>query len=428
MFYDPNEGLSRSELDALALQRFQETLARASKSPAYQKKNLPSTLRSLQEVRELPFTLKQDLRDAFPYGFLAAPLESCVRLHSSSGTTGNPTVMLYTQNDLDNWSKLMARCMSLSGANRHDIFQNIMGYGLFTGGIGFHYGAERLGMLTIPIGPGNSKRQGWFMKHLGVSVVHILPSYAFRLYSHLKEEGVDPKELPLRIAFIGAEPHSEAMRREIERLYGIKAFNSFGLSEMNGPGVAFECQEQSGMHLWEDYYYAEIIDPETLEVLPDGEWGELVISSIHREAMPLVRYRTRDLTRIIPEPCKCGRVHRRIDRIKGRTDDMLIINGVNLFPMQIEKTILGMKGVGSHYIIEVHKEQFLDKLYVKIEMTEEAFSGSLSELEVLQKSLTAALTSELGVNPKVKLVERGSLPVEEGKAKRVYDYREKELA
>jgi len=312
------------------------------------------------------------------------------------------------------------------GVRKSDVFQNIMGYGLFTGGIGFHYGAEKLGVLTIPIGPGNSKRQIWFLKEFQVTTIHILPSYALRLYTFFEELGVDPKkDLKLKTAFIGSEPHSEEIRKKIELLYGLKAYNSYGLSEMNGPGVAFECQYQDGLHVWEDNFYIEIIDPDTGKVLPDGEEGELVITTLKRDAMPLIRYRTKDLTKIIPEKCKCGRTHRRIDRIKGRSDDMLIINGVNIFPVQIEKTIMKVPEVGDNYIIELKKENFMDKVFVKIEINENTFHGTLNEIEKLQKKITEELKSELGINPVVKFVESGSLPQSEGKAVRVYDLRNK---
>jgi len=318
----------------------------------------------------------------------------------------------------------MARCMYMAGMRKSDVFQNMMGYGLFTGGIGFHYGAEKLGALTIPIGPGNSKRQLWFMQQFKTTAVHILPSYALRLSMFFDEISLDPKkDLSLRIAFVGAEPHTEETRRKIEGIYGIKVFNSYGLSEMCGPGVAFECESQSGLHVWEDQFIAEIIDPETGKNLPDGEWGELVLTSLRRKATPLLRYRTRDLTRIIPGACPCGRIHRRIDRIRGRSDDMLIINGVNVFPMQIEKTLMRIPGIGANYLIEVREEGFMDKLHISVEMEAEAFQGTLSELESLHERAIDELKAELGVTPVVKLLEAGSLPASEGKAVRVVDLR-----
>ncbi len=411
------------------LEQFNSTLREAVRAPFYAetlKKTAVRGVASFREIEDLPFTTKNDLREHFPYGFLAVSLDEVVRLHSSSGTTGNPTVVFHTRADIDAWSDLVARCMYMAGMRKGDVFQNTMGYGLFTGGIGFHYGAEKLGALTIPMGPGNSKRQIWFMRQFKTTVMHILPSYALRLFTHIRGMGIDPKkDLSLRTAFIGAEPHSEEMRREIEKLYGIKAYNSYGLSEICGPGVAFECPCQDGMHIWEDNVYPEIIDPVTEKVLRDGEEGELVLTTLRKEAMPLLRYRTRDLTRIIPGKCSCGRTHRRIDRIKGRSDDMLIINGVNLFPIQIERTIMKVPEAGSNYVIEIAEDNYMDKLTVKVEMDGEKFSGTLEELERVQNRITEELKAELGVSPDVKLVEQGSLPVVEGKAKRVYDLREK---
>jgi len=428
MYWDKDaETMSRERLAALQLERINRSV-RASRSSPFYRSQIESgklfEISALQELARLPFTRKADLRGAFPYGFLAVARDQVVRLHSSSGTTGNPTVVFHTRSDIERWGDLIARSMFAAGARSSDVFQNMMGYGLFTGGLGFHYGAERLGAMTIPIGPGNSKRQIWFLKNLQVTLVHVLPSYALHLHTYFPELGIDPrKDLSLRIAFIGAEPHSEEIRRKIEDLYGIRAFNSYGLSEMCGPGVAFECPEQTGLHLWEDHYYPEIVDPASGEPLPAGEFGELVLTSLQREAMPLIRYRTGDLTRLLPGRCPCGRTHRRIDRITGRSDDMLIINGVNLFPIQIEKTLMGIPAVGHNYLIEIRKESFMDKLEVKVEITEEAFRGTLADLESLKGRVAAELRAEIGITPTVTLVEPSSLPVSEGKAKRVYDLR-----
>jgi phenylacetate-CoA ligase len=427
------ETLGRRKLDALQLERLSQTLACASKAPFYRdilgRSNIRITRQgtiALGDLKGFPFTTKKDLRDHFPYGFLAVPLEEVVRLHSSSGTTGNPTVIYHTREDIARWQDIMARCMYMSGVRKNDVFQNMMGYGLFTGGMGFHYGAEKLGALTIPIGPGNSKRQIWFMRSFKTTAIHVLPSYALRLSSHMKEMGVDPrKDLSLRIAFVGAEPHTEETRRKIEEIYGIKVYNCYGLSEMCGPGVAFECPEQNGLHLWEDHFIMEIIDPKTGERLPDGEWGELVLTSLARTATPLIRFRTRDLTRILPGPCPCGRSHRRIDRIKGRSDDMMIVNGVNIFPLQIEKTLMGIPAIGNNYLIEIREEGYMDKLHVSVELKREAFSGTLAELEALQLKAAEELRAEIGVTPTVKLLEAGSLPEQEGKAERVKDLRGK---
>ncbi|NLB35081.1 MAG: phenylacetate--CoA ligase [Elusimicrobia bacterium] len=420
------------EVDLLRKQQLEyikKIVKRVGKSEYYGKifKNLGGfSINNWEDFKSLPFTEKQDLRDSFPYGLLVTDLTDVIRLHSSSGTTGNPTVIFHTKNDIADWTNFCARSMYMTGVRKNDVFQNMMGYGLFTGGLGFHYGAEKVGMLTIPSGPGNSKRQLWFMKKFQTSVIHILPNYALRLCSFFEPLNIDPyTDLNLRIAFLGAEPHSEVIRKKIEEIYGLRAFNSYGLSEIYGPGIAFECEEQNGMHIWEDYLYPEIIDPVTGELVPEGEEGELVLTTLRREAMPIIRYRTRDLTRFIPGPCPCGRTHRRIDRIKGRTDDMLIINGVNLFPIQVERAVMECPAVGENYLIEVKTINHMDKLFVHVEVNREAFSGTLSELKKIEKDLTNRLRSEVEVTPEVILVEGGSLPVSEGKAKRVIDNREK---
>ena len=427
MFWDQDiETLGVEPLREFQLEKFNASIQQAKKSGYYREKLRGfDKLEKLDDIEGLPFTCKQDLRDGFPYGFLCVDISEAVRLHSSSGTTGNPTVIFHTSSDIEGWSDFAARSMYMAGVRKEDVFQNIMGYGLFTGGLGFHYGAERLGVLTIPSGPGNSRRQVWFMQKFGTTVIHILPNYALRLHSFFRDAGMDPvTDLRLRIAFVGAEPHSEEVRKKIENLYSIKVYNSYGLSEMYGPGVAFECPLQDGMHIWEDYFYPEIIDPATGRPLPEGEEGELVLSTLRRRAMPILRYRTRDLTRILPGKCECGRTHRRIERIKGRTDDMLIINGVNIFPVQIEKTVMKVPEAGSSYLIEVGTQGHMDKLTVKVELAAESFHGTLRELENLQKHIADELRDEIGVYPEVQLVESGSLPVSEGKAERVIDLRE----
>ena len=428
MFWQKDiELMDRNQLRQFQLDCINKQIALAKNSSFYKDKLARiDKLKSLEEVEKLPFTTKQDLRDSFPYGCLATDLKNVIRLHSSSGTTGNPTVVFHTAADIANWANISARSMYCAGARNTDIFQNTMGYGLFSGGLGFHYGGERLGMLTIPVGPGNSKRQLWFMKNFKTTVVHILPSYALRLSNTVKELGIDvKKDLHLRIFFIGAEPHSEAMRKKIEELYGVKAYNSYGLSEISGPGIAFECQCQKHLHIWEDYVYPEIVDPKTFKPLPDGEEGELVLTTLQRQAMPLMRYRTKDLTRIISEPCACGRTHRRIARITARTDDMMIINGVNIFPIQIEKTILAIPEAGKNYVIELFEHNCMDKLRIKIEINNDTFKGTLKDLEILQNKIVGELKQELDVTPVVQFVEAGSLPVSEGKAKRVIDLRKK---
>ena len=345
-------------------------------------------------------------------------------MHSSSGTTGRATVIFHTAGDIAAWTDLLARSMYMAGMRRSDVFQNMMTYGLFTGGSGFHYGAEKIGALVIPAGAGNSKRQIQLMRDFETTAIHIIPSYALHLSSVFTEVGVDPRrDTKLRMAFLGAEPHSEMMRRKIEELYGFKAFNSYGLSEMNGPGVAFECPEQNGMHIWEDNYIVEIIDPVTLKPLPDGEEGELVTTTLRREGMPILRYRTKDLTRIIPGPCPCGRTHRRIERIKGRTDDMMILKGVNIFPIQIEKKLMEIPGVGTNFVIILDRADFNDSMTVKVEVQKEFFGGDLRQLEVLRRRIVEELKSDILITPRVDLVEPDSLPKSEGKAKRVIDNR-----
>jgi phenylacetate-CoA ligase len=429
-YWDDNaEGLSRTELEALQLERLRFTLRQVAASSLYQKKYAEAgisseTLTSLEDIHKLPYTTKQDLREHYPYGLLCVPRDQLVRLHVSSGTTGQSIAVLYTRADLDGWADLLARCMYMTGARPGDTFQNLSGYGLFTGGLGFQYGAERLGLLTIPSGSGNSKRQIQLMRDFSTSVMHIIPSYALRLMDVMLEVGVDPKrDLQLRLAYLGAEPYSEEVRRRVEEFYGIRVFNSYGLSEMNGPGVAFECVYQVGMHIWEDAYFVEIIDPETLEPVPEGVFGEMVLTSLKREGMPVIRYRTRDITRIIPGECQCGRVHKRLDRIQGRSDDMFIIKGVNIFPMQVEQVLMNIPEVGNNYVIILEREHNVDDMVVRVEMTDKAFVEDMRHLQRLQKKITHDLKGELQITPRVELVEPNGLPCSEGKATRLIDRR-----
>jgi phenylacetate-CoA ligase len=418
------ETAGRAELEKLQVELLNKTIGRARNS-AFYKGRLPDRIESLKEMREIPFTTKQDLRDSFPTGMVAVPKEDLVRLHSSSGTTGRATVVYHTKNDIEGWAELCARSMYMTGMRREDVFQNMMGYGLFTGGLGLHYGAERLGALTIPASSGNSKRQIRLMCDFGTTSLHITPSYALHLHTVFEEEGVDPRrDLLLRIAFLGAEPYSEGTRKKIEKLYGLKAFNSYGLSEMNGPGVAFECTYQDGMHVWEDSFLLEVIDLRTGELLSDGKEGELVFTSLRREGMPIIRYRTGDIATVYRKTCPCGRTHRRISRIKGRSDDMLIIKGVNIYPMQVEKVLMDIPEVGNNYLIEVDKVDYLDTLIVKIEVRQKTFHGKIRELENLKKQITELLRTEILIHPRVVLVEPNSLPPSEGKAVRVVDRRE----
>lgn len=422
------ETMDRKTLEELQLSRLKATILQASKTPFYEKvfreRGInPERIKSLEDLSRLPFTTKDDLRENWPYGLVAVPREELVRLHSSSGTTGRATVIFHTAKDIETWTNLLARCMYMVGMRKTDVFQNMMTYGLFTGGLGFHYGAEKIGALVIPAGAGNSKRQIQLLYDFETTAIHIIPSYAMHLSAVFEEVGRDPRSTKVRMAFIGAEPHSEQMRRKIEEIYGFKAYNSYGLSEMNGPGVAFECPYQDGMHIWEDNFLVEIVDPHTLKPLPEGERGELILTTLAREGMPIIRYRTKDLTRILPGPCPCGRTHRRIERITGRTDDMLIVKGVNIFPIQIEKRLMEIPGVGKNFLIILERENYNDSMTVKVEVEKEFFEGELTKLEQLRRKIVEELKSEILVTPHVDLVEPDSLPKSEGKAVRVIDNR-----
>lgn len=429
MYLHPEfETLTRPEIEKLQLERLQKTVRHCMNSPFYkqrfQENNLkPEDIRSLEDLQKIPFTTKQDLRSTYPFGMAAVPLEETVRLHSSSGTTGNPTVILHTQKDLDEWANAVARCLYMVGLRPGDVFQNSSGYGMFTGGLGFQYGAERVGMLTVPAAAGNTRRQIKFITDFGTTAVHAIPSYAARLFEVMEEIGVDPRrDTKLKTLIIGAEPHSEEQRRRIEEMLGVKAYNSFGMSEMCGPGVAFECTEQNGLHIWEDYYIVEIINPDTMEPMPEGEVGELVLTTLNREAMPLLRYRTRDLTRILPGECPCGRHHIRLDRMKGRSDDMIILKGVNIFPIQIETILLQFKELGTDYLITLDTVDSNDEMTVEVELSQ-LFTDDYARLQALTREITRQLKDEILVTPRVKLVPKGSLPKSEGKAVRVKDLR-----
>ncbi len=422
------ETLTRSGIEALQSERLRATVRHCMDSPFYKKRFAecgltPDDIRTPADLYKLPFTTKQDLRDTYPFGIASVPLEQCVRLHSSSGTTGNPTVILHTARDLDQWAEAVARCLWMVGCRPDDVFQNTSGYGMFTGGLGFQYGAEKLGMLTVPAAAGNTLRQLKFFTDFGTTVVHAIPSYAGRLYEVMCQQGIDPRrDTKLRTLVIGAEPHSEDTRRRIEEMLGVKAYNSFGMSEMCGPGVAFECPEQNGMHIWEDYYIVEIVDPDTLEPVPDGEVGELVLTTINREAMPLLRYRTRDLTRILPGSCPCGREHKRLDRMKGRSDDMIILKGVNIFPIQIETVLMKYPELASDYLITLETRDDNDMMTVEVEFKNE-YLDDYARLQTLEKEITRRLRDEILITPRVRLVPKGTLPVSEGKAVRVKDLR-----
>ena len=429
-YFNPEvETMSQDKLQALQLERLQKTVRHCMNSPFYQKKFqelgiTPEDIKTLDDVQKLPFTSKEDLRENYPFGLACVPMKDCVRLHSSSGTTGNPTVVLHTQKDLDEWANAVARCLWMVGSRPEDVFQNSAGYGMFTAGLGFQYGAEKVGMLTVPAAAGNTIRQIKFIKDFGTTVLHAIPSYASRIYEVMKEEGVDPrKDTNLRVLCIGAEPHSEEQRQRIEQNLGVKAYNSYGISEMMGPGVAFECQEQNGLHIWEDYFIVEIIDPVTLKPVPDGQLGELVLTTINREAMPLLRYRTRDLTRRLPGECPCGRHHRRLARLQGRSDDMMILKGVNIFPIQIEKILLGFKELNTDYLITLETVDSNDIMTIDVELNQ-MFTDDYNRLKSLEREITRQLKDEILITPRVRLIPKGSLQVsDEKKAVRVKDLR-----
>ena len=427
--YDEMEFATAEALRSTQLERLRWSIAQAARSPHYGKvfaeQGLgPESLRTLDDVRRFPLTEKQALRDSYPFGLLAVPKEEVVRLHHSSGTTGMATAVLHTAGDIERWADLVARCLHMVGMRKGDVFQNMMTYGLFTGGLGLHYGAEKLGAFVIPMGAGNSRRQIEFMRIFGTTAIHIIPSYAMALLGTTEEMEVDPKSLSLRFAVGGAEPYSEEVRARLQEAWGISFYNCYGLSEMCGPGVAFECPVQQGLHLWEDAYVGEVVDPESGEPVADGEQGELVLTSLTREAMPLIRYRTRDLTSLVPEPCPCGRAHRRLARIRGRTDDMFIVRGVNIFPIQIEQVLMSLPQVGRNYVAVIDREGYADRLTVQVELTAEAFLGDLEQLHSLRERIANALRQEILVRPRVELVEPGSIPRQEGKAVRVIDKRE----
>ncbi len=423
------EFLEREAIERLQLANLRKTVAWALKTPFYRRRlaeaglRRPEDITSLRDLRGIPYTTKEDLRESFPRGLLAVELEQVVRLHTSSGTTGMPTVIYHTQADLDAWTELVARCIVATGASRRDVFQNMTQYGLFTGGLGLHYGAERVGMLVIPASSGNTSRQVQLMRNFQTSVVHATPSYLLHLHSVLAGEDVGAGPPNLRKAFIGAEPHSEETRRKIETLFEIEAYNSYGLSEMNGPGVAFECLYKTGLHLWEDAYLLEVIDPYSLQPRAEEETGEIVLTTLQRQATPLLRYRTRDLSHLVGGHCPCGRGHRRLARIKGRSDDMLIVNGVNIFPSQIEEALMKAPEVGTNYLIQVEKRGALDRLAVKTEIHAKLFAGDAHALGDLRERIAEQIRSAILIKPSVELHAPGSLPVSEGKARRVVDLR-----
>ena len=431
MFYNEEfETLPRPALEALQLKRLQAVLERVYANVPFYKASFdkagirPGDVKSLEDLQRLPFTTKQDMRDSYPYGLFAAPMEEIVRIHASSGTTGKPTVVGYTRKDIETWSELMARSFVAAGAHKGDIIHNAYGYGLFTGGLGAHYGAEQLGASVIPISGGNTKRQIMIMQDFGSTVLTCTPSYSLFMAEEAKAEGIDFRNLKLRVGIFGAEPWSEAMRGEIEQKLNLAAIDIYGLSEIMGPGVAIECIEaKSGLHMWEDHFIPEVIDPATGQRVAEGERGELVITTITKQGIPLIRYRTRDITSLTYEPCRCGRTHARITRMSGRSDDMLIIRGVNVFPSQIESILVGIEGVEPHYLLIVDRRDNLDTLEIQVEVDERLFSDEVKVLQQLSRRIEKEIKDMLGVTCVAKLVEPKTIQRSEGKAKRVIDNR-----
>jgi len=417
------------QLHQLQLQRLKAVVKRAYENVQLfhgrmdERKLKPADIRSLEDVRRLPFTVKNDLRDTYPFGLFASPMQEIVRLHASSGTTGKPIVVAYTREDLEVWTAVMVRTLACAGTHQGDIVQNAYGYGLFTGGLGFHYGAEALGATVIPISGGNTDRQIMLMKDFGATVICCTPSYFIHLIERASEMGVNMKELPLRIGVFGAEPWSESMRQYIRENSNVDPYDVYGLSEIVGPGVAVECQYHEGLHIFEDHFYAEIIDPQTGEVLHDDSEGELALTTLSKKAMPIIRYRTRDITTITREPCACGRTICRFLRVGRRSDDMFIIRGINVFPSQVESALLQVEGTLPHYQIVLTRDKGLDKMEVQVEVTAEVFSDTVSGLEEFQKKLEYTVEQTLGIHVDVRLVEPHTIQRSEGKAKRVIDQR-----
>ncbi len=429
MFQPDDETRPRPDLERLQSRRLTDLVARVTEAvPLYRDKFAaqgvdPASIRGLEDLSRVPFTVKDDLRSAYPYGMFAVPRRDIVRVHASSGTTGQVTVVGYTRDDIATWSDLMARTMAAAGTTPDDVVQVSYGYGLFTGGLGVHYGSERLGSLTIPLSGGNTARQISVMKDFGATILGCTPSYALHIAEAAADAGVDIRELPLRAGVFGAEPWSDNMRTQLEEALGAKAFDIYGLSEVMGPGVAFECEHQNGLHVNEDHFVVEIIDRETLEPVPDGEYGEVVFTTLTKQGIPVLRYRTRDISRIIPGTCACGRTLRRMERITGRSDDMLIIRGVNVFPNQIEQVLTSIPGVAPHYQVVLTKDGAMDAVEVRVEVSPDIDFDEIRAIESLQQQVRGAINSTLAVNVRVRMVEPKSIQRSEGKAQRVIDLR-----
>ena len=425
----PMETMDRDQMSELQSARLIQQVRRAYRQVPFYREQLqksgmlPEEIRTIEDIDKMPFITKQDMRDNYPYGLFAVPLAEIVRLHASSGTTGKHTVVGYTSRDLGIWSEVMARTLTAAGASKQSFIQVAYGYGLFTGGLGVHYGAEAVGASVIPVSSGNTQRQIMLMKDFGTTMLACTPSYALFIAETMKEMGIEPNNLSLKSGVFGAEPWSQKMRLEIERALGIQAFDIYGLSEIIGPGVASECFCQNGLHINEDHFFPEIIDPLTGQSLPYGEKGELVLTTLTKEGMPMLRYRTRDLTVLHAEPCECGRTLVRMSKVLGRSDDMLIIRGVNVFPSQVESVLLGLGETSPHYQLIVDRSDNLDNLTVLVEMTENMFSDEIRRLEVLEHKIEAELASALSVSAKVRLVSPKTIERSEGKAKRVIDKR-----
>ncbi len=424
------ECASRDELEKLQLERLQNVVKRAYENVPYYKKRFdeegikPDDIKTLKDIKKLPVTTKDDLRAAYPFGMFAVPRREIVEVHTSSGTTGKPTVSGYTREDIKIWSEIMARGLTMFGLTEDDIIQNTHGYGLFTGGFGVHYGAQNIGATVIPISTGQTRRQIEIMKDFGTTVLIVTPSYGLYLAEVVEEEGLTKEDLKLKSIGFGAEMWTEEMRQELQNRFNAPAYNIYGLTEIMGPGIALECPEQDGLHVMEDHFYPEIIDSETMEVLPDGERGELVLTTLTRHGMPIIRFRTKDVTCLVNEPCNCGRTHVKMERITGRTDDMLKIRGVAVFPSQIEKALLKMDGIEPHYQIIATRPQHLDELEVQVETSPQLFSDEVKELVGIKKKIENYIHNEIGLRVTVTLVEPKTLPRSEGKAVRVIDKRE----
>ncbi len=430
MNWEEIETLPRPGLESIQLNRLQKLVHRVYETVAPYKAKMdeagvkPGDIQSLADLRHLPFTTKDDLRDNYPFGLFTVPMDEIVRVHASSGTTGKPTVVGYTAQDIKMWASVMGRALAMAGVTKGDMVHNAYGYGLFTGGLGAHYGIEYLGATVIPVSGGNTKRQITIMRDFGSTVLMATPSYALNLADAMADVGVSPEDLKLRVGIHGAEPWSENMRDEVEQKLGIKAVDIYGLSEVIGPGVAMEClQSERGMHIQEDHFLPEIVDPDTFEPLPYGEPGELVFTTLTKEAFPIIRYRTKDLSRLFAEPCPCGRTLVRMEKVTGRTDDMLIIRGVNVFPSQVEHVLMGVEGVEPHYQLEVNRQGNLDTMSVLVEVSENVFSDEIKVLENLTKKIQVEIKDLLGVTCAVKLVEPKTIKRSEGKAQRVIDNR-----